>query len=86
MFKYFKIFSILFLFNLGCKENNCQSPNVVLIIVNDLNDYTEIFNGHPQAKTPNIKKLANSGVSFLKAYINDSVADKKLYNMISFFN
>ena len=83
MFKYFKIFSILFLFNLVCEKNNGQSPNIVLIIVDDLNDYTEIFNGHPQAKTPNIKKLANSGVSFLKAYTNDPMCGPSRASMIS---
>ena len=83
MFKYLKIFSILFLINLVCEENNGQSPNIVLIIVDDLNDYTEIFNGHPQAKTPNIKKLANSGVSFLKAYTNDPMCGPSRASMIS---
>ena len=83
MFKYFKIFSTLFLFNLVCEKNNGQSPNIVLIIVDDLNDYTEIFNGHSQAKTPNIRKLANSGVSFLKAYTNDPMCGPSRASMIS---
>ncbi len=47
-----------------------ENPNVVFIIVDDLNDYQGIFGGHPQAKTPNIDKLAKSGVAFKNAHSN----------------
>ena len=33
-------------------------PNVVLIMTDDLNAYVEGFGGHPQARTPNIARLA----------------------------
>ena len=52
MFKYLKILAILFLLTTSCKKNVNQNPNVLLIMVDDLNDYTEIFKGHPQIKTP----------------------------------
>ena len=45
-------------------------PNVVFIICDDLNDYVEGFDGHPQAVTPNIAKLAASGVRFTQAHCN----------------
>jgi len=45
-------------------------PNVLLIMVDDLNDYQGFFGGHPQAKTPNIDKLAASGVQFVNAQSN----------------
>lgn len=45
-------------------------PNVVLILVDDLNDYQGVFGGHPQAKTPNIDKLAQSGLRFSNAHSN----------------
>lgn len=45
-------------------------PNVVFIIVDDLNDYEGAFGGHPQVKTPNIDKLAKSGVTFVNAHSN----------------
>ena len=47
-----------------------QQPNVVFIICDDLNDYVEGFDGHPQAVTPNIAKLAASGVRFTQAHCN----------------
>jgi len=67
----------------GCKDNIKSLPNIVLIMVDDLNDYPEIFNGHPQAKTPNIKKLASSGVSFLKAYSNNPICGPSRSSLIS---
>ncbi len=53
-------------------ENNNQiarrKPNVILLVCDDLNDYVEPFGGHPQVKTPNIKRMAESGVSFKQAH------------------
>ena len=78
----FLISICLSFFVISC--NTIKSPpNVVLIMVDDLNDYPEIFNGHPQAKTPNIKKLASSGVSFLKAYSNDPMCGPSRASMIT---
>ena len=71
---------LLFVSFISCEKH--IEPNVVLIMVDDLNDYTEVFNGHPQAKTPNIKKLANSGISFLKAYTNDPMCGPSRASMI----
>ena len=42
--------------------------NVLMIISDDLNDYVASFGGHPQTITPNIDKLATSGVKFNRAY------------------
>ncbi len=43
-------------------------PNVVFIIVDDLNDYTGFLGGHPQASTPNMDALAARSTSFTDAY------------------
>lgn len=60
------IFSIFFF----QKFSNAQSsqPNIILIILDDLNDYVEGYNGHPQAETPNLKSIAQNGTTFTKAY------------------
>ena len=47
-----------------------NKPNVVFILCDDLNDYQGILGGHPQAKTPNIDKLASSGIRFTNAQTN----------------
>ena len=43
-------------------------PNVVLIMVDDLNDWVGCLGGHPQSLTPNIDKLAAKGVLFANAH------------------
>jgi arylsulfatase A-like enzyme len=45
-----------------------DSPNVLLIVCDDLNDFEGIFGGHPQAQTPNIDSLASNGVQFVNAH------------------
>jgi len=43
-------------------------PNILFISVDDLNDWIEPLGGHPQARTPNLNRLAESGVVFERAY------------------
>ena len=47
-----------------------EKTNVVMIVLDDLNDYVGVMGGHPQAKTPHIDALANSGVLFDNAHSN----------------
>jgi arylsulfatase A-like enzyme len=65
---------ITLVYGFFCLHTFCQStkvkPNVIFIICDDLNDYQGVFGGHPQAKTPNIDKLAAMGVQFVNAQTN----------------
>lgn len=45
-----------------------SQPNILFIAVDDLNDWIGCLGGHPQAKTPNIDRLAASGVLFTNAH------------------
>ena len=45
-----------------------EKPNVLFIAVDDLNDWIGCLGGHPQTKTPNLDRLAASGVLFRNAY------------------
>ncbi len=45
-----------------------EQPNVLFISVDDLNDWIGCMGGHPQAKTPNFDRLAESGVLFTNAH------------------
>lgn len=45
-----------------------KRPNVLFITVDDLNDWVGVLGGHPQAKTPNIDRLARRGVLFTNAH------------------
>ena len=56
----------------AAKKDDTTDPrrNVVFIICDDLNDYIEGFSGHPQTVTPNMARLADSGVRFTQAHCN----------------
>ncbi|MEM7601999.1 MAG: sulfatase-like hydrolase/transferase, partial [Verrucomicrobiota bacterium] len=47
-----------------------ERPDLVFIIVDDLNDYLGCLGGHPAAISPNIDALAESGMLFPHAYCN----------------
>tara|TARA_Y100001960_G_scaffold122466_1_gene130649 strand:+ start:1642 stop:3051 length:1410 start_codon:yes stop_codon:yes gene_type:complete len=47
-----------------------KKPDVVFIVVDDLNDWIGVMGGHPQSKTPNLDALANKGVLFTNAHCN----------------
>lgn len=50
-----------------------KKPNVLLIAVDDLNDWIACLDGHPQAKTPNMNKLADRGTLFSNAHCQSPV-------------
>ena len=45
-----------------------SKPNVLLISLDDLNDWIEPLGGHPQTKTPNLAAFAEESVTFGRAY------------------
>jgi arylsulfatase A-like enzyme len=56
---------------LALSEANAASaakPNVLFIALDDLNAWVGHLGRHPQARTPNIDRLASQGVTFTKAY------------------
>lgn len=50
-------------------------PNVLLITVDDLNDWVGCLGGHPQARTPNLDRLAERGVLFTNAHCNAPICN-----------
>ncbi|MEE2642654.1 MAG: sulfatase [Planctomycetota bacterium] len=63
---------ILFLFwaiPAGLAANE-KRPDVVFIIVDDLNDWLGCLGGHPNAKSPHMDSLAAGGMLFTQAYCN----------------
>ncbi len=61
---------LLFVTGASCRMPSAQSdhPNVLFIFCDDLNDSVEGFGGHPQAKTPNLTRLAMEGIRFTNAH------------------
>ena len=45
-----------------------QGPNILFIILDDLNDWCGPLGGHPQARTPNLDRLARRGMTFTNAH------------------
>jgi len=43
-------------------------PNILFIAIDDLNDWTGMLKGNPQAKTPHMDKLASQGMVFTNAH------------------
>lgn len=54
----------------GCAHAHAGNtrPNVLLLVVDDLNHWIGSLHRHPQARTPNIDRLASRGVNFTHAY------------------
>lgn len=53
----------------SCRQSKrIERPNVLFIAIDDLNDWSSVMGGHPQAITPNIERLARRSVTFTNAY------------------
>ena len=52
-----------------------EHPNVLLISIDDLNDWIGCLGGHPQAKTPHLDALAKRGVLFSNAHCQAPVCN-----------
>jgi arylsulfatase A-like enzyme len=49
-------------------QTDAEGPNVLFVALDDLNDWVGGLNGHPDAKTPNIDRLASRGMLFAQAH------------------
>lgn len=49
-------------------EAQKEKPNVLLIIIDDMNDYTSLLSKYPGLKTPNLVKFAKTATTFTRAY------------------
>src|SRR5205085_315095 len=45
-----------------------EKPNVLVIAIDDLNDWVGCLGGHPQVQTPNMDRLARRGTLLLNAH------------------
>ena len=50
------------------KANVADKPNILFIAIDDMNDWVGFLGGHPQAKTPNMDRLAARGINFTNAH------------------
>lgn len=60
---------VLFFFAVGAlSASGAERPNILMIAIDDLNDWVEPLGGHPDVKTPVMKKLAATGMTFTNAH------------------
>lgn len=45
-----------------------EKPNIIFIVLDDLNDWAEGFDGHPQARTATLASISEQGTLFYNAY------------------
>jgi len=64
-------------------DQKSSRPNVLFIAVDDLNDWVGHLGGHPQAKTPNIDRLAQRGVSFTRAYCSAPLCNPSRISLLT---
>ena len=58
-------------------------PNVLLIGIDDLNDWTGFLEGHPQAKTPNLDEFASKSRVFANAHCAVPVCSPSRVSLMS---
>jgi hypothetical protein len=67
----------LTLIGTGCKESGPvqqKQPNILFIAVDDLRPELGAY-GNPHINTPNIDRLARTGVTFRRAYVQQAVCN-----------
>ncbi len=64
------LFSLLLLCSVAAAsaEKKPVRPNILMLCIDDMNDWCGFLGGHPQAKTPHMDKLASKGVNFTNAH------------------
>lgn len=45
-----------------------ERPNILMIAIDDLNDWVQPLSGHPQVQTPAMRRLADRGMTFTNAH------------------
>ncbi len=52
-----------------------KKPNVLLITIDDLNDWVGHLEGHPKVQTPHMDRLAKGGVAFTNAHVQAPICN-----------
>jgi len=68
---------------LASPANAKPRPNILFIAVDDLNDWVGHLGGHPQSKTSNIDRLAQTGITFTKAYCSAPLCNPSRVSLLT---
>lgn len=58
-------------------------PNILFVAVDDLNDWVEPLGGHPQARTPNFRRLAERGTVFTNAHCQSPLCNPSRTSLLT---
>jgi len=58
-------------------------PNILMVIFDDLNDWTGVNGGHPQALTPSIDAIAARGTNFTSAHVQAALCNPSRSSFLS---
>ena len=71
-FYFFGCFLFLMPISVAKAQNK---PNVLLITIDDMNDWVGYLKGHPKVQTPNIDRLADRGLAFTNAHVQAPICN-----------
>ena len=60
-----------------------DKPNFLFIAIDDLNDWVEPLDGHPDTKTPNMARLAGRGTTFLNAHCQSPLCNPSRTSLLT---
>ncbi len=60
--------ALLYLLSANVRANDSATPNILMIVIDDQNDWVGCLGGHPLASTPAIDELAKRGTLFSNAH------------------
>ncbi|MEM0897754.1 MAG: sulfatase [Verrucomicrobiota bacterium] len=83
MTKYFTPFLVLILVISPLSAKEEARKNVLILSIDDLNDWVGCLGGHPQAATPNIDRLARRGVLFSNAHCQGPICGPSRASLFS---
>ena len=70
---------------MGCEKTSKkeQPLNVLMISIDDLNDWVGVLGAYPNVKTPNIDRLANEGILFTNAHCQAPICGPSRASLLS---
>lgn len=75
--------SAMTLMSFGQLTQATEPPNIVIIHADDLNNWLEDFDRHPQTITPNFNRLMETGINFTNAHANYPVCGPSRASMLT---
>ena len=77
------LFSFLILLACSSEEVEKKEYNVLFLVSDDMNDWIGCLEGHPDAITPNIDRLAKRSMLFQNAYCPAPICNPTLKSLVS---